>query len=82
VTLPPESIEPGKCYLLEGERHRWVRLVTHVLPSGRVRFESRDATETRAFVWAGGTADLSAFAEATLREVPCDWTPNADEAGR
>ena len=82
MSLPPDSIEAGKCYLLEGERHRWVRLVTHILPSGRVRFESRDATESRACVWAAGTADLSAFAEAALRGVPCDWTPATDETSR
>ena len=79
MTIPPESIEIGKCYLLEGEPLRRVRLVTHILPSGRVRFESRDATEPRMFVWAGGKSDLSAFAEAALHDVPCNWTPDTDE---
>ncbi len=77
---PPESVEPGKCYLLEGERHRWVRLVTPILSSGRVLFESRDANEVRAFIWAAGMADLSTFAKVALHEVPCDWTPGMDEA--
>jgi hypothetical protein len=79
MSLPPESIEPGKCYLLEGEHHSWVRLVTHILPSSRIRFESRDATESRAFVWAARMMHLSAFAEAAVREVPCDWVPETDE---
>jgi hypothetical protein len=79
MTITPESIEVGKCYLLEGELQRSVRLVTHILPSGRVRFEGRDADVVRAFVWAGGTSDLTAFAEAALHEVPCDWTPETDQ---
>ncbi len=80
MPVPPESIEVGKCYLLEGEHLRRVRLVTHILPSGRVRFEGRDATESRAYVWAEGTSDLSAFAEAALHDVPCDWVPVTGEA--
>jgi hypothetical protein len=79
LSIPLQSVEIGKCYLLEGEPLRRVRLVTHILPSGRIRFEGRDATESREFVWAGGTSDLSAFAEAALHEVPCDWTPDTDE---
>ncbi len=80
MSLPPESIEPGRCYLLEGDQQRWVRLVAHILPSGRVRLESRDAAHSKAFIWANGTADLTSFAEAALREVPCAWTPDADGA--
>ena len=79
MSIPPESIAVGRCYLLEGEHLRRVRLVTHILPSGRVRFEGRDATEARAFVWADGTSDLSAFAEAVIWEVPCDWTLDTNE---
>ncbi len=75
MTVPPESIEVGKCYLAENGR---IRRVTMVLPEGDVRYVSRDATALRKFGGIEGVLSLNAFASQVRREVPCDWTPEGD----
>ncbi len=76
VTIPPESIEVGRCYLGDnGKVWRVVRL----WPDGRVQFEFRARSRQDAKVWKPGMLHLRDFAEAVQREVPCDWTPKTDE---
>jgi hypothetical protein len=76
VTIPPESIEVGKCYLGDnGKVWRVVRL----WPDSRVQFEFRARSRGEARVWKPGMLLLRDFASSAQREVPCDWTPDTDE---
>ena len=78
VSIPPESIEPGKCYLTgEGQVHR----VRRPLPDGRVKYEYRRAVEAHGWT-PGGVTDLIAFACRVERPVPCDWAPENDGGGQ
>jgi hypothetical protein len=74
MSVPPESIEVGKCYLTDAAR---VQRVIEIRPSGEVIHEHR-STRERQEEWIAGTATLRAFAFITVREVPRDWTPEAD----
>jgi hypothetical protein len=76
VSVPPESIKVGKHYL--DDRYRLLH-VTHVTPDGRVRFKYQDAHPAMVDAWWAGMLNLQEFAAAAIREVPCDWTPEADE---
>ena len=75
MSLPPESIQVGQCYLTS-EGH--VRRVLLILPSGVVQFEQRLAGLLRWARWRAQVADLRTFAAAIERQVPCDWTPETD----
>ena len=70
------SIQPGNCYLTNAGQ---VRRVIDVLPDGRVAYQRRPAHRLKA-AWQSAEQDLAIFANLALREVPCDWTPNIDEA--
>ena len=76
MSVPPESIEVGKCYLTDAAR---VQRVIEITPAGDVIHEHR-STRERQEEWIAGTATLRAFAFITVREVPCDWTLEANEA--
>ncbi len=86
MSVPPESIEVGKCYLARGylaagRRSLRVRRVKQIHPDGRVQFEQRRSSVPAGHPWPmSGTMPLDAFALAVEREVPCDWMPEANEA--
>ena len=81
MAVPPESIEPGKCYLATlGEHHRVQRVVS-ITPSGHVVFEVRRKLHDPA-LWLPEERGLQVFAAAVEREVPCDWTPETNESER
>ena len=71
MTIPPESIEVGKCYLSNDGR---VRRAAKFLPDGRVQFEGRMGHQRNAGAWRSGMQDIRSFAFLIEREVPCDWT--------
>ncbi len=77
MSVPPESVEVGKCYL--GDNGKVWRIV-RLWPDSHVQFEFRARSCGDAKVWKPGMLHLRDFAEAAQREVPCDWTPEADEA--
>ena len=85
MSLPPESIEVGKCYLargylVAGGNAPMVRRVKQIHPDGRVQFERRRGLVPAGRPWpVSGTMQLDAFALAVEREVPCDWMPEANE---
>ncbi len=67
MSVPPESIQVGQCYLMDTGR---VRRVTELLP-GRVRFQQRRADGA----WRIGNVDIvniRSFAFMVERPVPCD----------
>ncbi len=75
MTLPPESIEAGKCYLMKtGHLRRVVRL----MPDGRIQYEHRPVHQANAKTWKPGMQSHHSFAELIEREIPCDWTPEAE----
>jgi hypothetical protein len=74
MTIPPESIVVGQCYLTTRGH---VRRVIRILP-GRVQFERRVNTTGANWAWAPGLAADRAFALSVERPVPCDWTAETD----
>ncbi len=76
MATPPESIQVGKWYLMETGH---IRTVQRVLPDGRVQYRYRSAANQKAR-WREGIQDRRGFAFLVEREIPCDWTLEADEA--
>ncbi len=75
MTIPPESIEAGKCYLMETGH---IRRVMRILPDGRVQYEIRSAANSKAR-WRIDIQEGRSFAFMTEREVRCDWTPATED---
>ncbi len=73
MSVPPESIRAGKCYLTDTGQ---VRRVLHILPNGRVAYERRPARQPEA-PWQEANQDLSMFAALAEAEVPCDFGPSS-----
>ncbi len=73
MSILPESIEVGKCYLTDGNT---VRRVVTIHPDGRVQYEWRAGYRKK---WKVGILSRREFAVAAEREVPCDWTRDTDE---
>jgi hypothetical protein len=69
VSLPPESMKVGKCYLTDAGQ---VRRILHILPNGRVAYERRPAHRPDG-PWQEANQDLSMFAALAEAEVPCDF---------
>ena len=75
MTVLPENIEPGLCYLLTTGH---VRCVTRVIPDRSIQdeYRMRHSVKNRKTNIQEGRS----FAVAVEREVPCDRTPEVDEA--
>ncbi|MDQ4136864.1 MAG: hypothetical protein M3158_11820 [Pseudomonadota bacterium] len=76
MTVPPESVEVGKCYLMETGH---VRRVVRIMQDGRVQYEFRPTNRRNSHQWRPGIQEGHAFAYSAEREVPCDWTPEENE---
>jgi hypothetical protein len=75
MSVPPESIEVGKCYLAGSQLGPRVQRVVAILPNRRVQYEWRKRQGRK---WKPGVLDLREFAFGVDREVPCDWTPDQE----
>ncbi len=78
MSVPLKSLEVGKCYLMETGH---VRRVVRIMPDGRIQYEHR-VGHVVPRIWKAGIQDGRSFAVTIEREVPWDWTPEADEALR
>jgi hypothetical protein len=76
VSLPPESIQVGQCYLMS--TRNIVRRVLHVLGDGKLMVETRKADAPHG-PWRTDMLTVRFFVSSTERPVPCDWTPETDE---
>lgn len=72
MSVPPGSIEAGKCYLTNGST---VRRVVAIHADGRVQYEWRLGHRKK---WKAGILTRREFVAAAEREVSCDWTPEGD----
>ena len=75
MSVPPESLQVGKCYLMEGG---YVRRVVRLMPDGRIQVEHRSGSSGKGSGWKPGMQDGRSFASQVEREVPCDWTPKRE----
>jgi hypothetical protein len=73
MSIPPEIILVGQCYLTNGPH---VRRVVRIMPDGRIQYEWRGG---KRLSWKSGIVDAREFALVAERLVPCDWTPETDE---
>ena len=78
MSIPPESIQVGQCYLSETGK---VCRVTGVLPDQRVQFAWRNAA-SRRMVWRRevGIMSVADFARSIEHSVPCDWMVESNKA--
>ncbi len=74
MSVPPESIEVGKCYLMETGQ---VRRILRIMPDGRFQYEHRMGYSAPK-AWKSGIQSGRSFAATVEREVPCDWTPEKE----
>ncbi len=74
MSIPPESVEVGKCYRSDTG---YVRKVVRITHDGRVHFEIRTADDQSKHRQLG-MQDVRSFAFQAEREVSCDWTPDKD----
>ncbi len=70
MTLPPERIQVGKCYLMQAS-HVW--RVVRITGDGRAEFMHRLGHMLKN--WKIGAEERRTFGATTVREVPCDWRP-------
>ena len=73
MAILPESIEVGKCYLMETGH---VRRVVRIKPDGRVQFMHRQGHTLKN--WKVSSDKRRSFALMVEREVPCDWSPEEE----
>jgi len=72
MSIPPESIAVGKCYLARSQGSPRFCRVVKVMFDGRILYDQRTRSGTRSVV-----QERQAFARILEREVPCDWVPEA-----
>lgn len=65
MSIPPDCLVEGRCYLGKGNAP-WVRRVVQILPDGRVRYEQRRFERP----WKKGTQFKDVFASMVQRESP------------
>ncbi len=72
MSIPPESVAVGRCYLAKGGS---IRRVTSTGSDGTIRFRQR----VGAGPWSSGSKNRKRknFALQVEREVPCDWMPES-----
>ena len=75
MSVPPESIEVGRCYLATHRKSAEVWQVVSILPDGSLQYRSRPADPGRGQVWRSSITTISLLAGTVTREVPCGWTP-------
>jgi hypothetical protein len=78
MSVPPESVAVGKCYVTSVERGLRLLRVVLVREDGRVQYDYCNRYGLRNHGWKAGIVDQASFARMAEREVPCDWTPEAD----
>ncbi len=71
---PPSWAYQGRCYWTNEGR---VRRVIEIRPEG-VRYSYRSFPADPRRVWRSGGVSMDIFTATVEREVPCDWTLEAD----
>ena len=78
MSLPPESIEVGNCYLADQRQYPQIWRVDAILPDGRLDYKARPVDPTARQHWKMRMTSTELFAAAVSREVPCDWMPERE----
>ncbi len=77
MSISPDTVQVGHCYLAQGQRFLQV---THVTADGRVRFKYRDhRASSMPETWWAGMLNLRDFAATALREIPCAREPETNK---
>jgi hypothetical protein len=75
MSIPPESIQTGQCYLMKSGKVRRV-IAIH---DDRVEFGTRGVTpHSQGWAWRRSMTDLKLFASMIERPIPDDWTPETN----
>lgn len=82
MPLRPKSLRSGQCYLIDTPAGPRVCQITAIFWNESLKYRHRPAYGTPPARWPLARTSLQAFAALAAREVPCDWTLDADEGGR
>ncbi len=82
MTISPESIQVGKCYLADRRQSPQVWQVTTIFADGRLEYKNRPVNPELSQRLRSARTSLQLFASGIDRKVPCDWSPGADEASQ
>ncbi len=77
MTVPPESLAVGKCYVTPGNQVRRVLSVE----AGKVTYEARGSKMIKGKWPRRSTVELGRFAADVAREVPCHYDPDFGATG-
>jgi hypothetical protein len=72
MSVPPESITVGKCFVTPGNQVRRVLSVE----AGKVTYEARGPKMIKGKWPSRSTVDMGRFAADVAREVPCHYDPD------
>jgi hypothetical protein len=76
MSIIPESIQVGQCYLSTSGK---IRRVLNILSDGRVQFEARNRSNSTGQRWKLDIMSVEAFAASTEQPIRCDWVHGEDE---
>jgi hypothetical protein len=78
VSISPDSIQIGQCYLTA---KGLILRVVEITPDGRAIYEIRRGPVREGHPWPRRASTPLHFLRSRIeRPVPCDWTPESDEA--
>jgi hypothetical protein len=72
VSVPPESITPGKCFVTSGNQVRRVLGIE----DGKVTYEARGSKMIKGKWPRRSMVELTRFAADVVKEVPCHYDPD------
>ncbi len=81
MSIPPERIPVGQCYLPRGDKRRGEEAlglgrVLQILSNGRVQYELRRGPVEPGHPWPRQRiTSIMSFARQAKHEVPCNGTP-------
>ncbi len=78
MTITPESIQVGKCYLADRREDPQIRQVIQIFPDGRLEYRRRPLNPGLRQQWRSEMTSVQLFPSSVTREVPCDWTPERE----
>ncbi len=72
MSIPPDRIEVGQCYLFPGDL---VRRVVVITPDGGVEYLVRGPRPLKG--WRARSANLVSFAAGAIMVIACDYEPGS-----
>ena len=79
MSVPPESLAVGKCYLADRGLGPRICRILEINPDVGILYEHRPPGANRWFKWRQARTGVQIFAEYVMGEVSPDWTPEREK---